>query len=99
MRQPYLMCLGHGGEHVLTVDEYGHEHGVVRGVRVSPVGVVVQVGVALVHASKSFSWSSSWKALRFRAARGTSWTIAITGTDALRASASGGTSRVAAGPF
>lgn len=54
---------------------------------------------ALAQALNSFTWSSSWKALRSRAGLGTSWTMASTGTDALNASESGGTRSVAAGPF
>ena len=44
-------------------------------------------------------WSSSWNALRSAVLRVTSCTSATTGMEAFSASASGGTSSVAAGPF
>ena len=53
----------------------------------------------LVHEANSVRWSNSWKALRSRLPVGTSWTRARSGTEAFSASAIGGTSRVAAGPF
>ena len=52
-----------------------------------------------VHEANSAAWSNSWKALRSRLPRGTSWTSPRSGTDAFSASAIGGTSSVAAGPF
>ncbi|CFD91273.1 Uncharacterised protein [Bordetella pertussis] len=53
----------------------------------------------LVTGWNSAMWSSSWKALRSVWSRLTSCTSAITGTETFMASASGATSRVAAGPF
>ena len=55
--------------------------------------------IHFVHDANSAAWSNSWKALRSRLARGTSWTRPSIGTDAFIASAIGGTSSVAAGPF
>ena len=50
-------------------------------------------------ASNRRAWSSSWKAFLSTVLRATSCTSATTGTLAFMASASGGTSSVAAGPF